>query len=342
MDTETTSKQNQPSFSPKSALGNEKGKGPRICDTEWMERTGLDHDSLCAAVESLVFISERPIKLQKLRDHLDKEKKMPLKVVHEAIERLKGDYERSHHGIRLVEIGEGFQFRTKAAYASFIQGLAKPQTLSLGPTALEVLAIVAYKQPISRAAIDKIRGVDSSHILRTLMDRRLLKVRGRSEKAGRPVVYGTTGEFLEMFNLASLEDLPPEHELKNLVDNQDLGDISDIKEFVSSSVEDRKKFHFDELGELDELAKTIREVSSHTSFTRSIVDEEKKDTKGEKGPRGEEKKSAFDILEDFVAETQRPPSGDEELGRALDKALESLGHERTGERDGLDTDGNPR
>ena len=264
-------------------------------EQEWMERTGLDQDSLCGVIETILFVSDRPVKIQKIRAHLDKE--MPLRVIHESLNRLQQDYEQSHHGIRLVEVGEGFQFRTKATYAKFVQDIFKPTSLILSPIALEVLAIVAYRQPISRAGIDKIRGVDSSHILRALMDKKLVQVSGRSEEVGRPVVYGTTNEFLEMFNLSRLEDLPPEHELNSLADNQDVGEISDIKELVRSSSDLHDKFNFDEMSGLDELAKTIKEVSSHTPFTQAIREEEKK----RKDPETTKEKSAFELLEEFVS-----------------------------------------
>ena len=266
-------------------------------EQDWMERTGLNMDSLCAAIETMIFVSDSPLDLQKIRDRIDRDKKIPLKLVHESISRLQQDYEQSHHGIRLVEVAKGFQFRTKATYAKFVESLFKAPSLVLSPVALEVLAIIAYKQPIARNLIDEVRGVDSSHILRALMDKRLVEVCGRSDDMGRPVVYGTTGRFLELFNLASLEDLPPEHELQSLADNQDVGDIADIKELVRTSGELKDKFHFDEIEELDALAETIKQVNASTEFTHSIKEQEKK---GEK--------SAFDLLEEFVtAHKQKGP-----------------------------------
>ena len=281
-------------------------------DCQWMERTGLDWDSLCGAIEAMLFVNDRPVKIQKIRDHLDRDKQMPLKVVHQGIRRLQQSYEQAHHGIRLVEVGEGFQFRTKATYAKFIHDLFKSPTLVLSPVALEVLAIIAYRQPVSRGEVDKVRGVDSSHILRALMDKRLVQVCGRSEEAGRPVAYGTTNEFLEMFNLSSLEELPPEHELDTLANNQDVGDIADIKEFVGSSREFHDKFNFDELHELDELAKTIKQVSSGTSFTQSIQEQEKK----RKESPGEDGKSTFELLEEFVHSSMVHPGV--EAGPSID------------------------
>ena len=297
-------------------------------DKEWQERTGLNKDSLCGVIESIVFVSDRPVKIQKIRGKIDHEKKIPLRAIQEAIERLQENYEQSHHGIRLMEVGEGFQFRTKATYAKFIRNLYKSPSLVLSPIALEVLAIVAYKQPISRAEIDKMRGVDSSHLLRALMDKRLVRLNGRSDDIGRPVLYGTTGEFLEMFNLPRLEDLPPLHELESLADNQDVGDISDIKELIHSSREFHDKFNFDELEELDELTETIKQINPNTTFTKSIKEEDRK----RKESRDAEGKSAFDLLEEFVhgplaaedVKRKDELKDEDELDEALEKAFAKL------------------
>ena len=265
----------------------------------WMEATGLDLDTLCGAVETVLFMSDRPVKAERIRRAIDKEGRIPLRAIDDCVSRLQKDYDQSHRGVCLAEVGGGLQFRTRPSHVRFVQNLVKASSLALSPTALEVLAMVAYRQPLSRADIDKKRGVESSHILRALMDRKLIKVCGRSDDAGRPVVYGTTDEFLGMFNLARLEDLPPEHELQALADNQDVGDLCEIKEMVRSSMPGQKgQFDFNELDELDELAKTIKEVNSETVFVKSIKDEEKK--KGEE-EESVEKKSAFDILEEFVS-----------------------------------------
>jgi segregation and condensation protein B len=259
-------------------------------EKDWKDRTGLDEDSLCGALETLIFMNDRPVSLIKLRNMIDP--MMPLRMVHQSMERLQADYEVKHHGIRLQEVAEGYQFRTKATYAKFVQELFKVQSMVLSPTALEVLAILAYKQPISRAEIDRIRGVDSSHIVRALMDKRLVKVTGRSEDAGRPVVYSTTSEFLEVFNLRNLEDLPPEYELESMIEKNEVGKISDIREIVTKG--DKGKFKFDEIDELDELQGQIKSIQVETSFLKDLRSQGKK--KEEEGP----KKSAYDLLEEYA------------------------------------------
>jgi segregation and condensation protein B len=260
-------------------------------DHLWQARTGLNPDTLCGAIETIIFMSEKPISIVKIRGFIDPD--LPLRVVHESISRLQEGYEQSLHGLRLVEVAEGYQFRTKATYSKYVQDIFKVSSLVLTPTALEVLAIIAYKQPVSKTEVDKIRGVDSGHLVRVLMEKRLVKIVGRSEDVGRPVIYGTTLEFLEVFNLSSISQLPPEYEIQEMAE-QSQGHFADIKTLVSSN--DKSKFVFDEIEELDELSESIKAISSDTPFTRSLTVEEKRRTSEE----GAVIKTAFEILEEFV------------------------------------------
>lgn len=264
-------------------------------DKLWQARTGLDYESLCGAVETIIFMSDRPVSLQKIKNQIDND--LPLRVVHESLARLQEEYEQKHHGIRLMEVAEGYQFRTKATYSKLIQEIFKVSSQQLSPTALEVLALIAYKQPISKADVESVRGVDSSHIVRQLMDKRLVRITGRSDEMGRPSLYGTTHEFLEVFNLANIEALPSEAELMELATASDVASINEIKTIVNKG--DKKKFDFDELEELDSLADSIREISADTLFTKSLKDIDKA-RNVEEG----ERKSAFDLLEEYVNSTQ--------------------------------------
>ncbi len=262
-------------------------------DMLWQARTGLNPDTLCGAIETIIFMSDRPISIQKIKAQIDPE--LPLRVIHESLQKLQVGYEEKFHGIRLVEVAEGYQFRTKATYAKFVQNLFKINSLVLTPTALEVLAIIAYKQPVSKTEVEKIRGVDSSHIIRALMDKRLVKITGRSEELGRPSLFGTTEEFLEVFNLADLSGLPPEYELEEMAMKNTIGTIADIKSVVFRS-ETSKRFSVDETEELDQLSESINLIAADTNFTMLLKSEEKKKVDGGTIVR----KSAFDILEDFV------------------------------------------
>jgi segregation and condensation protein B len=163
-----------------------------------------------------------------------------------------------------MEVAGGYQFRTKSELAPTIKQLAKNKTLALTPGMLEVLAIVAYRGPISRIEIDKVRGVDSSHMLRGLLDRKLIKMSGRSDDLGRPTLYATSKEFLEFFNLNDLSDLPPEQELLSLAANRKK--ISEIKQMIETP----QSPLFDEYEELSHLGQTLREIKADTSFTRDL------------------------------------------------------------------------
>lgn len=261
-------------------------------DKLWQARTGLNPDTLCGAIETIIFMSDRPVNLMKIKAQIDSD--LPLRVVHESIARLQEEYEAKHHGIRLMEVAQGYQFRTKATYSKVIQNMFKVSSMQLSPTALEVLAIIAYKQPISKTAVESIRGVDSSHVVRQLMDKRLVRISGRSDEMGRPSLYSTSQEFMEVFNLNDLSELPSESELHELATATDIGAISDIKTIVQNP--DKKVFVFDEFDELEELTSQIKEIAADTMFTEKLKSMDKK----RKTEEGVERKSAFDILEDFV------------------------------------------
>jgi segregation and condensation protein B len=132
----------------------------------------------------------------------------------EGIHRIKTEYEEDSKGMELVEVSGGYQFRTKPKWAEWVQRLKKSKAVKLSRSALETLAIVAYRQPIIRPTIEEIRGVDSGWVLRTLLEKGLIKIMGRKEMPGRPIVYGTTKAFLELFSLNTLSDLPTPKEVQ--------------------------------------------------------------------------------------------------------------------------------
>lgn len=177
----------------------------------------LDVAEIQSCLESLLFICEKPVSRQKLQEWLGPDFSDKKDVVVEALEGLQRRYETPHHGIELVEVGGGFQFRTKPGRAALARQLAKVQTQRLSSGAMETLAIIAYKQPVMKEDIDRIRGVDSSYFLRGLLDRKLLKISGRSELPGRPSLYATTQEFLELFGLKDLDSMPPLHEIEAMI-----------------------------------------------------------------------------------------------------------------------------
>ncbi len=133
---------------------------------------------------------------------------------------------RSGSGIRLVEVGEGWQLRSEARMSGWVSALRGGKPIRLSRPALEALAIVAFRQPVSKGAVDDIRGVDSGGMLRSLLDRGLVRMAGRSDEPGRPILYGTTPAFLTLFGMRSLADLPTLRDLRALRDDApDVGTV---------------------------------------------------------------------------------------------------------------------
>jgi segregation and condensation protein B len=163
-------------------------------------------------LESLVFASDAPIKPPELAKLAHASQKQ----VKEVLAELKHDY--STRGIHLDEIAGGWVFRTSPQFAPFVRDLTKQKPVRLTRAQVETLAIIAYRQPITRPEIDDVRGVDTGPVLKLLLERDLVRILGKRDEPGRPIIYGTTGNFLEFFGLKSLKDLPTLREFTELSD----------------------------------------------------------------------------------------------------------------------------
>jgi segregation and condensation protein B len=162
-------------------------------------------------IESLLFVAEEPLspeRIQKLVGPVEGAE------IHQAIAALQAEYDSRRGGFFLAEVAGGFQFRTRPEYTAWIRRLLDPKPVRLSKAALETLAIIAYKQPVIRADVEHIRGVDCGGVLRQLLERKLIRVLGRKEIAGRPLIYATTKKFLETFDLKDLKDLPTPREVE--------------------------------------------------------------------------------------------------------------------------------
>ena len=166
----------------------------------------LNPDELKGIVEALIFASGSPISLSRLASLVGTKSTA---AVRRACKELQEEYNTQRRAFALEEIAGGYQLLTRPDFHTWISKLReKQQEDSLSQAALETLTIVAYRQPITRAQIEDIRGVQSGYMLRSLIEKSLVSVVGRSEELGRPLLYGTTKKFLDAFNLASLKDLP--------------------------------------------------------------------------------------------------------------------------------------
>lgn len=165
----------------------------------------LDKQELKPILEALIFAADSAIGLDRMAGILEGEERAAIK---EALDELVAEYAGAGRGFTIEEVAGGYQYRTNPDYAPYLRRLFKIGLQRISKPAMEALAIVAYKQPVTRAELEAIRGVDSGGVLATLMEKRFIRIVGRKELPGRPVVYGTTKEFLETFDLKDLSCLP--------------------------------------------------------------------------------------------------------------------------------------
>ena len=170
-------------------------------------------ENLSNIIESLLFVSEEPLTVEKLKHIFET---VDAKEIRSALQSLAEQYEARGGGFKLAEVAGGWQLRSRAEYNPWIKRMLQPSPQRLSKAALETLAIVAYNQPIIRADIEHIRGVDAGSVLRQLLERKLIRVLGRKEIPGRPLIYATTKLFLELFELKDLKDLPSPKEIEEM------------------------------------------------------------------------------------------------------------------------------
>lgn len=194
-------------------------------DSDVEQARELSREHLKGLVEALVFASDKPVRDREVARLAS----APVKLVRELLAELKAAY--ANRGIVLDEVAGGWLFRTSVQYAPFVRELSAEKPVRLTRAQVETLAITAYRQPITRPEIDDIRGVDSGATLKLLLERDLVRILGKKDEPGRPLLYGTTTQFLEFFGLKSLKDLPTLKEFTELSDESrrvaeaELGDV---------------------------------------------------------------------------------------------------------------------
>ena len=168
-------------------------------------------DDIKNIIESLLFVADEPLTIDRFKKIVPGAE---AKELREALEELKANYETRQGGFFLNQVAGGYQIRTRPEYMEWIKRLLQPKPMRLSKAALETLAIIAYKQPVIRSDVEHIRGVDCGGVLRVLLERKFIRVLGRKEIAGRPLIYATTKRFLEVFDLKNLKDLPTPKEIE--------------------------------------------------------------------------------------------------------------------------------
>ncbi|MGG3883673.1 SMC-Scp complex subunit ScpB [Brevibacillus panacihumi] len=167
----------------------------------------MDYDKLKGVIEGLLFISgDEGLAAKEISEITQ----VPEDEIIDLIEDMKADFRRAGRGIQIVEVAKAYQLTTLPEHAEYFERLANsPSQSTLSQAALETLAIIAYKQPLTRTEIEEIRGVKCEKALNTLISKQLIREAGRAEGIGRPILYATTKDFLEHFGLRELSDLPP-------------------------------------------------------------------------------------------------------------------------------------
>lgn len=224
---------------------------------------------LTGILEALLFMVPDPLPITRLVALMGSVTKPE---VEQALERLREDYAQEGRGLHLAEVAGGYRIVTKPEYAPWVKRLEKVKApAKLSRSALESLAIIAYKQPIVRAEIEQIRGVETSGVLRTLLERKLVRIVGRKEEPGRPIMYGTTKFFLEHFGLRDLAQLPPLREFKELGESDQAmlpmdEDQEADREETSQDGETREQDtdEFDSLSDVEQ-AESLMAESGHRS-----------------------------------------------------------------------------
>jgi segregation and condensation protein B len=233
---------------------------------------------LKSIVEALLFTAGRVLSTNEILD-IFKERPEGMQPtsqdLKQALETLEQEWGEGRP-IVLARVAEGYEFRTDPAYAPWLQLLNRSKPQRLSAPAVETLALTAYRQPVTRVDIESIRGVDSGGVLKNLLERRLIRIVGRKEEPGRPILYATTSEFLELFGLQDLADLPPLQEFEEMIKKQgeevtslsvsDL--ISTPEEIASMEDEDREAMQ-----ELDQSLNQLKEQEKKINVVNDVTNE---------------------------------------------------------------------
>ncbi|WP_338393175.1 SMC-Scp complex subunit ScpB [Fulvitalea axinellae] len=174
-------------------------------------------------VEALIFCASSPISPKDIQKCLEEafESDVDFSSVKKSARRVKKRYDEGPQPFTIAEVAGGYEFRTKPAYAHVVNVLTKQRSQRrLSPSAIETLSIIAYKQPVTKADIERVRGVNSDYSVRTLLEKGLVEIKGKSEALGRPLLYGTSPAFMEYFGINSIKDLPALKDISPDNDNE--------------------------------------------------------------------------------------------------------------------------
>jgi segregation and condensation protein B len=257
----------------------------------------VDNEAI-SIIESLLFISDRPVGLTTFKNAFENTN-INTKKIKELLNELKIDFVNARRGISLEEIDGAYQLRTKSDNQDFIKKILKPKVFKLTGPSLETLSIIAYKQPCVKSQVDEVRGVESGHLVRALMDKGLVAFDGKSDFPGRPMLYKTTRKFLEIFGLRNLSELPSLADMEEIL-TDGIGD-EDEKETLSQlagKLEESFEAQSYSIGE-EELGKITEQLSGISTQTEFFEVEKRKQRESRDRDRAEGIREAL-ILGDAV------------------------------------------
>ena len=296
-----------------------------LTDAENMDMLATDEENSAefieqkqafSIIESLLFSSDRPMGMGTFKQ-VFKGTNLKTKEIKKALEELQIEYADGARGVSLEEINGGWQLRTKVDNMDYLRKLAKARPFRLSGPALEVLAIMAYKQPLIKSEVDDIRGVESGHLVRALMEKGLVCFQGKSELPGKPMQYGTTRKFLEIFGLRNLRELPSLDEIDQLLpdgigieeEDEKLSDVTDkMSEEFSGNYSEGEE-------ELVKIEATLGDIETSSDFfeEEKIRQREKRDR-----DRAQDIREALDVGEEVESKDQRWLTRyDEKIAEAL-------------------------
>ncbi|MEL6923524.1 MAG: SMC-Scp complex subunit ScpB [Bacteroidota bacterium] len=222
-------------------------------------------------IESLIFISEQPISFEAIREALEGTFEMQFddEDLEAAIEQVKHKFQQAEHAFEVVEISNGYQFLTKGAYHKTVSTFLKQtSTRRLSRAALETLSIIAYKQPVTKGEMEKIRGVSCDYSVQKLLEKELVSIEGRAEGPGRPLLYGTSEKFMDYFGLKSIADLPQLKDFKT--PENAVGEPAPIEEQVGPEAEHSPQGEATKEVVLEE--EVIKEVTVQETPTEDVIE----------------------------------------------------------------------
>ncbi len=229
----------------------------------------VEEERLTSIIESILFATDKPVSMNTFK-MVFKGTNIRTDKIRRALDQIAVELAGGHRGVTLEEVPGGYQLRTKIDNMNFITRSVKPRQFKVSGPALEVLAIVAYKQPLVKSEIDEIRGVESGHLLRALMEKGLVSFEGKSDLPGKPMLYGTTKKFLEIFGLRNLKELPTLSQIDELLpegigeeETKEKSKLSDLTDSLSQNV---TSTYSEGEEELNKISDQLVEITTTTDF----------------------------------------------------------------------------